>query len=111
MTEQAEDADAGLRLRHDQVRDMVLDLGQRRWLADALRELQLERQRLVGDSPAAADVAEAILARPAAQEFSGRQRDLLRDIFAEPDAQLLRDLTTLLLAELPAASQHAPEAE
>jgi CRISPR-associated protein Csx10 len=108
---QAAGADTGLRRRHGQVRDMLLDPGQRRWLADALRELQLERQRLAGDSPAAAEVAEAILARPAAQEFSGRQRDLLRGIFAEPGTQMLRDLTTLLLAELPAAGLQAPEAE
>ena len=68
--------------------------------------MQLERQARPGDPAGTVALTATILARPAAGEFSGRQRDALRDLFAEPDPQLLRDLTTLLLAELP-----APEAE
>ena len=84
--------------------DGRLDPGQQRWVVSALRALQLDRERLGGDRQGRPDLAEELLARPAAEAFSGRQRDLLRELFTQSSPQLLRDLTTLLLADLPTAS-------
>jgi CRISPR-associated protein Csx10 len=94
-------ADDALTRRHAQVTELSLDQAERRWLIAALRELQLQGQRWPADPAGAAQLADLILARPAASDFSGRQRETLRDLFTEPDTKLLRDLNTLLLAEIP----------
>lgn len=100
------EAGADLRVRdwHGKVAQLALNPAQERWLVGALRDLQLARQRTAGDQgQAVRAVASQILARPGAEAFSGRQRDLLRELFSEPDAQVLRDLTTLLLTGMPPA--------
>jgi CRISPR-associated protein Csx10 len=81
------------------LRDLALDPPQLRWVADALRELQIARERqaaAVGDDQ---DTVTDLLGRAAAGGFSGRQREGLRTLFTRPDSRLLRDLSTLLLAE------------
>lgn len=88
---------------HRRMQELGLDASLRRWVVGALRELQLDRARPVGDSAAPGRLAGELLARPAADGFSGRQRDLLRSLFTETDLGVLRDVTTLLLADLPAA--------
>ena len=93
-------ADAAVIAWLEDLRDLALDPPQLRWVADALRELQLARER-----PAAAatgdgqDTVTDLLGRAAAGGFSGRQRERLRALFTEPDPRQLRDLATLLLAE------------
>lgn len=108
ITRQAS-ADERVRDWHGKVARLSLNPAQERWLVGALRDLQLGHQRAAGDRVQAVRLAAAeMLARPGADAFSGRQRDQLRELLAEPDAQVLRDLTTLLLAGLPAvASGHA----
>ena len=76
------------------MRALALDPLQLRWVADALRELQLARDYQVGP-----EAITDLFGRAAADEFSGQQRERLRFLFAQPDPQQLRDLTTLLLAE------------
>ena len=74
-------------------------------MVGALRELQLHRDANTPPMTAGADrLAGELLARPAAGEFSGRQRDQLRNLFAETSLDVLRDVTTLLAADLPPAS-------
>jgi CRISPR-associated protein Csx10 len=87
-------------------RELGLADDQYRWLISALRDLQLalERGQPAG---AAAGLADDLLGRPAAEGFSGRQRDGLRRLFAVTDPSVLRDLSALLRAG-PAA---APGAE
>jgi len=103
--------DETLRQRHADIRALALDTGQRRWLISALREVQIERQRPTADPHKAAELVPAIMARPGVEDFSGRQREMITDLLAEPDAQLLRDLTSLLLADPPAAGSGGSEAE
>jgi CRISPR-associated protein Csx10 len=85
------------------IRDLGLSADLRRWVVGALRELQLHRARNAADTAGADWLAGELLARPAADEFSGRQRDKLRNLFAETSLDLLRDVTTLLAADLPPA--------
>jgi CRISPR-associated protein Csx10 len=87
-------ADTQVRAWLQDLRALALDPPQLRWVADALRELQLAREHR-----AAPDAITDLFGRAAAGEFSGRQRERLRLLFAQPDPQQLRDLTTLLLAE------------
>jgi CRISPR-associated protein Csx10 len=94
-------ADAAVTKRLADLHDLALDPPQLRWVADALRELQLARERrvavaAVGDGQ---DTVTDLLGRAAAGGFSGNQREGLRTLFTEPDPRQLRDLTTLLLAE------------
>ncbi len=89
-------ADARVRAWLADLRDLALDPPQRRWVAGALRELQLARERPAGDT----DLVGDLLGRAAAGGFSGRQRERLRSLFTEPDPRQLRDLTTLMLADL-----------
>ena len=96
-----------------EVRDLAFNAAdEHRWLISALREVQLERERhagrQAGDAPAAGEIAETLLARPAAGDFSGRQRDVLRRILSETSTGLLRDLSTLLRAELADSSEGGP---
>ncbi len=93
-------ADAPVRACLRDLRDLALDPPQLRWVADALRELQLarERQAVTGDD--GQDAISDLFGRAAAGDFSGRQREQLRVLFTQPGPQQLRDLTTLLLAEL-----------
>jgi CRISPR-associated protein Csx10 len=98
-----------LRNRHAGVGALGLDTSQLQWLVAALRGAQLARQQAPGEPRAAAELAREIMTRPAAEQFSGRQRDHLAGLLAEPDSQLLRDLTTMLLASLPAATPAGPE--
>lgn len=79
--------------------DLALDPSQLRWVADALRELQLARERGAADAADGQDAVTGLLDRAAAGGFSGRQREGLRALFTRPDPRQLRDLTTLLLAE------------
>ena len=93
-------ADAAVTVWLEDLRDLALDPPQLRWVADALRELQLDRERraaaATGDGQ---DTVTELLGRAAAGGFGGRQRERLRKLFTEPDPRQLRDLTTLLLAE------------
>ena len=85
------------------IRGLSLDPARERWIVGALRDLQLSRQRAASEQDQAPEeLAKEIMGRPGAEVFGGRQRDLLRELFAEPDLRVLRDLTTLLLARLPA---------
>jgi CRISPR-associated protein Csx10 len=100
----ATESDARALQLRSQVRDLNLKPELYRWVIDALRTLQLDRERpaagqAADGAPPAESLADELLARPAAGDFSGRQRDALRTLFAEPDPGLLRDLTTLLLAD------------
>ena len=81
----------------EDLRGLALDPPQLRWVADALRELQLARERQAADDDH--DPVADLLGRAAAGGFSGRQRDQLCALFTEPDPRQLRDLATLLLAE------------
>jgi CRISPR-associated protein Csx10 len=92
-------ADAAVIAWLDDVRDLALDLPQLRWVADALRELQLDRERRAPAAASDQDTVTDLLGRAAAGGFSGRQREQLRTLFTEPDPRQLRDLTTLVLAE------------
>ena len=83
----------------DDVRDLALDPPRLRWVADALRELQLARERRAPAAGGGQDTVTGLLGRAAAGGFSGRQREQLRTLFTEPDSRQLRDLTTLVLAE------------
>jgi CRISPR-associated protein Csx10 len=85
----------------EDLRGLALDPPQLRWVADALRELQLDRERqaTAGDSDGHDTVAD-LLGRAAAGGFGGRQREQLRALFTGPGPRQLRDLTTLVLAEL-----------
>lgn len=78
-----------------------------RWLTGALRELQLERQRLATRGAVApgalGPVLEALLTQPTAARLSGSQRDRVRSAVADLSSDQLRDLTTLALAGLTAA--------
>jgi CRISPR-associated protein Csx10 len=94
-------ADTQVREWLQELRALTLDPPQLRWVADALRELQLARE----DQAVTGDAVSDLFGRAAADEFSGRQRQRLRDLFTRPDPQQLRDLTTLLLAELPGTTQ------
>lgn len=99
-------ADARLLDWQQKIRELSLDPARERWLTGALRDLQLARQRAAGaQDQAAEELAREIMERPGAEVFGGRQRDRLRELFAEPSHQVLRDLTTLLLAGLPADSR------
>ena len=80
-------------------------------MADALRELQLARERQAAAATAGGgqDTVTDLLSRAAAGGFSGRQREGLRTLFTKPDPRQLRDLTTLLLAlSLTAAAEEEP---
>ena len=83
------------------LRALSLDPAQLRWVAGALRELQLVRE-LRPSADSEQDTTAGLLDRAAAEGFSGRQREGLTALFSQPDAQQLRDLTTLLLADQPA---------
>ena len=85
---------------HLQVQDLGLDESERHWVTEALRELQLDRARHTG-ATAAARLADDLLARPAAARLSGRQRQKLGDLFAVTDPAVLREVTTLLVADWP----------
>jgi len=97
-----EDARA-LQLRAD-VQNLDLSPQQRRWVIAALADLQLEQERHAAGlaaagtaaGPAVTGLADSLLTRPAADSFSGRQRDALRTLFTEADPGLLRDLIVLL---------------
>jgi len=84
------------------VMDLRLSEEQHRWVVGALRDLQLDRERggrgRPGDGLADGDLADDLLSRPAARDFSGRQRDRLRELFGGTDPRVLRDVLTLLLA-------------
>lgn len=88
-------ADAAATRRLQALQELDLDPRQTRWVTDALRELQLVRERSAADDE---DAAATLLARAAAEGFSGQQRQGLTALFSEPDARQLRDLTMLLLA-------------
>jgi CRISPR-associated protein Csx10 len=92
--------DAAVTAWLEDLRDLALDPPQLRWVADALRELQLARERqatvAAGDGQ---DTVTDLLGRAAAGGFGGHQRERLRALFTEPDPRQLRDLTTLLLAD------------
>jgi len=98
-------ADVPVRAWLQDLHALTLDPPQLRWVADALRELQLarERQPVTGDD--GQDAISVLFGRAAAGEFSGRQRERLRVLFTQPGPQQLRDLTTLLLAELAGNTQ------
>ena len=103
-------ADAQVRGWLRDLRGLELDPPQLRWVADALRELQLARERAAVHAGARSaddsqDVVTALLGRAAAGGFSGRQREGLRVLFTEPGPQQLRDLTILLLAEMGGTTQ------
>jgi CRISPR-associated protein Csx10 len=93
-------ADAKVTEWLEDLRGLALDPPQLRWVVDALRELQLARERqvagTVGDGH---DIVTDLLGRAAAGGFSGRRREQLRALFTKPDPRQLRDLTMLLLAE------------
>jgi CRISPR-associated protein Csx10 len=94
-------ADAPVRAWLRDLADLALDPPQLRWVADALRELQLGRERRAGQAgDGDQEPVSALLDRAAAGGFSGRQREGLRGLFTEPNPRQLRDLTTLLLAGL-----------
>jgi CRISPR-associated protein Csx10 len=98
-------ADTQVRTWLQDLHGLALDPPQFRWVADALRELQLARERRAGQTAILTDddgqdIVSVLLGRAAAGGFSGRQRDRLSTLFTQPDPQQLRDLTTLLLAEL-----------
>jgi CRISPR-associated protein Csx10 len=92
-------ADAAVVKWLNEVRELALDPPQLRWVADALRELQLAREHRAGAAGDRQDAVAGLLDRAAAGGFSGRQRMRLSALFAEPDPRQLRDLTTLLLAD------------
>jgi CRISPR-associated protein Csx10 len=92
-------ADAAVTGWLEDLRDLALDPPQLRWVADALRELQLDRERRAAATGDGQDTVIELLGRAAAGGFGGRQRERLRKLFTEPDPRQLRDLTTLLLAE------------
>src|SRR5207342_235085 len=95
----ADAADAAVIAWLEDVRHLILDPPQLRWVADALRELQLARERPAGAAAVGGqDTVTDLLGRAAAGGFSGRQREQLRTLFTEPDPRQLRDLTTLVLA-------------
>ena len=98
-------ADAAVTAWLDDVRDLALDPPQLRWVADALRELQLARERRAPAAGDGQDTVTELLGRAAAGGFSGRQREQLRTLFTEPDPRQLRDLTTLVLAEQAVSGQ------
>ena len=102
--------DNAIREWHQRIQAFGLDPRQLRWVVGALRALQLDREFPASDTTARKSFADEWLERPAAEEFSGRQRDQLRELFAVPDQQVLRDLTTVLLADLPAAAAAGEEA-
>jgi len=103
-TQPQHDADVASRDWHRRIQAIELDSGLQRWVVGALRALQLDLEGgRLGEETAGRSLADELLARPGAGEFSGRQRDLVIDLFTEPDPQVLRDVTTLLLADLPAA--------
>jgi CRISPR-associated protein Csx10 len=85
------------------IRSLNFDPDQRRWIIDALRDLQLDRERRhagqAGAAQPAGRLAEELLARPAADNFSGPQRDALRTLFTETHPGLLRDVAVLLGAD------------
>ena len=89
----------------DDVRDLALDPPQLGWVADALRELQLDRERRAPAAGDGQDTVTDLLGRAAAGGFSGRQREQLRTLFTKPDPRQLRDLTTLVLAEQAVSGQ------
>jgi CRISPR-associated protein Csx10 len=93
-------ADAQVRQWLQDLHGLALDPLQLRWVADALRELQLAREHQSDTGGDAPDAIGDLFGRAAAGGFSGRQRDRLRALFAQPGPQQLRDLTTVLLAEL-----------
>jgi hypothetical protein len=97
-------ADAAVTAWLADLRDLALDPPQLRWVADALRELQLARERRAA-TDGGQDTVTDLLGRAAAGGFSGRQREQLRALFTEPDPRQLRDLTTLVLAEQPASGE------
>jgi CRISPR-associated protein Csx10 len=103
----AETADAAILGWHQRLKDVHLDPDRERWVAGALRALQLELARQGSDLGTAGDLPRELLSRPGAEDFSGRQRELLSDLFAVPDPRVLRDVTTLLIADLPASGQDA----
>jgi CRISPR-associated protein Csx10 len=102
-------AEARMEELRAEARDLVFSAAEHRWLISALREVQLDRERQAGRQPgdtrAAGEITEMLLARPAADAFSGRQRDALRRLLGETSTGLLRDLTTLLRADLTASGE------
>ena len=86
------------------IRDLRLSEDEQRWMIAALRDLQLDRERVASGQRRPADddedLAGFLLGQPAAQRFSGRQRDGLRAVFGETDPLLLRDVATLLASTL-----------
>lgn len=95
-------ADATAVQRLQALNELALDPRQVRWVTDALRELQLIRERPPGGH---GDLTADLLDRAAAEGFSGRQRQGLTALFSEQDARQLRDLTMLLLAGQPASEE------
>jgi len=82
------------------LRDLRLSEDEHRWVISALRDLQLDLECVASGQRRPADDDEDLVAfllgQPAAQRFSGPQRDRLRAVFGETDPLLLRDLATLL---------------
>lgn len=91
-----------LKVRAD-IRSLNFDPDQRRWIIDALRELQLDRERhrprQAGAAEPTGSLVEELLDRPAADSFSGPQRDALRTLFSETDPGQLGDVAMLLGAD------------
>jgi CRISPR-associated protein Csx10 len=96
---------------HRKILDLGLGDGMRRWVISSLRELQLHRARHAAGSAEAGKLAVELLERAASARFSGRQRNVLGELFGEPDLAVLSDVTILLAAGLPAAGPAADGAE
>lgn len=93
------------------LRDLRLSEDEQRWVIAALRDLQLDRERMASGqhrSAAEEDLVTFLLGQPAAQRFSGRQRDRLRAAFGETDTLLLRDVATLLAGTLGSSGGEEP---
>lgn len=91
--------DDGALAGHREIRDLGLDDGLRRWVVNALRELQLGLAR----GASGPDVVSEMLSRPGAGGLSLRQRGRLHRVLADADTRVLPDLTVLVQADLPIA--------